>query len=249
MENEIPWHEQDFFWETAAPVMFTERRWANTPVEVDKLFSLLEIKQGAHILDLGCGVGRHSLELARRGFMVTGVDRTKRYLEQASEKAAQEGLDIEFVHEDMRTFCRPDTFDATLSMFTSFSYFEDPEEDRKVVMNVYQSLKQGGVFLLETHGKESLAPIFQESNWHEQNGILVLQEHKVTNNWSWMENRWIIIKDDKRTEFKVTHRLYAATEMVSLLTGCGFKHVDVFGDLAGSPYDHTARRLVVVAHK
>lgn len=249
MENEKPWHEQDFFWETTGPVIFSERRWAITQDEVDRLVSLLELKQGVHILDLCCGPGRHSLELARRGFKVTGVDRTKQYLEQASEKAAQEGLNTEFIQEDMRTFCRPDTFNAAINMFTSFSYFDDPEEDCKVVMNVYQSLKPGGVFLLETHGKESLARIFQENNWHEQNGILILQEHKVTNNWSWMENRWIIIKDDKRTEFKVTHRLYAATEMASLLTGCGFKSVDIYGDLAGSIYDHTARRMVAVAQK
>jgi len=249
MENVTPWHEQDAFWETTAPIIFTKQRWANTPAEVENVISLLDIKPGIHILDLGCGVGRHSLELARRGFKVTGVDRTKLYLEQASEKAAQEGLNIEFIQEDMRTFCQPDTFDAVINLFTSFGYFEDSEDDRKVAMNVYQSLKPGGVFLLETHGKESLAPIFQENSWREQNGILILQEHKVTNNWSWMENRWIIIKDNKRTEFKVTHRLYAATELASLLTGCGFKHVDTYGNLSRSPYDHTARRMVTAAYK
>jgi len=225
MENVTPWHEQDAFWETTAPIIFTKQRWANTPAEVENVISLLDIKPGIHILDLGCGVGRHSLELARRGFKVTGVDRTKLYLEQASEKAAQEGLNIEFIQEDMRTFCQPDTFDAVINLFTSFGYFEDSEDDRKVAMNVYQSLKPGGVFLLETHGKES------------------------PNNWSWMENRWIIIKDNKRTEFKVTHRLYAATELASLLTGCGFKHVDTYGNLSRSPYDHTARRMVTAAYK
>ena len=249
MEEATPWHEQDYFWETTAPVMFTERRWEITPVEVDQVISLLGIKAEAHILDLGCGVGRHSLELARRGFQVTGVDRTKQYLKQASERAEQESLKIEFIQEDMRKFCRPDSFNGAISMFTSFSYFEDPEEDRKVALNVYQSLRPGGVFLLETHGKESLARIFQENSWREDNGILVLQEHRVTKNWSWMENRWIIIQNDKRNEFEVTHRLYAATELVSLLTGCGFKYVDVYGDLAGSKYDHKATRLVVVAHK
>ena len=249
MKQDKPWHEDDEFWEMWGPLIFRPEAVAAATDEVDKIVALLGIKPEARVLDLCCGVGRHSLELARRGFQVTGVDRNRQYLNQARDVASKERLSIEFVQEDMRSFSRPETYDVIINMFTSFSYFEDPEEDRKVATNVYQSLKPGGVFLLETHGKESMARVFQESNWSEQNGTLILQEHKVTNNWSWMENRWIIIKDDKRTEFKVTHRLYAATELASLLTGCGFKHVDAYGDLTGSPYDHTARRLVVVGVK
>jgi len=243
------WHEDDVFWEMWGPVMFSQQRWADTPIEVEGIISLLGIKPGACVLDLCCGVGRHSLELARRGFQVTGVDRTEHYLQQASAQAEKEGLKIEFVQEDMRTFCRLDNFDAVISMFTSFSYFEDPEEDRQVVLNVYHSLKPGGVFLLEMMGKEVLARIFRESDWHEHDGMLTLQERKVTRNWGWMENRWIMIKGEKRSEFKVTHRLYAATELISLLTGCGFAQADAYGDLSGSAYDLTARRLVVVGVK
>jgi len=249
MENVTPWHDQDAFWETAAPIIFTEQRWSNAPAEVEKVISLLDIKPGIHILDLGCGVGRHSLELARRGFNVTGVDRTERYLEQASEKAVKEGLNVEFIQEDMRTFCQPNAFDSVISLFTSFGYFEDPEEDRQVVMNVYRSLKSGGVFLIDIMGKEVLARIFRERDWREENGVLILEERKLIGNWELIESRWIIIKDNKRTELKFTSRPYSAVELVSLLTGCGFTQVDMFGDLAGSPYDHMARRLVAVAHK
>jgi len=249
MEETKPWHEDDMFWETWGPVMFSQQRLADSPAEVERIVSLLGIRPGACVLDLCCGVGRHSLELARRGFDVTGVDRTRRYLDQASEQADKEGLKIEFVQDDMRTFCRPDTFDAVINMFTSFSYFEDPEEDRQVVVNVYRSLISGGVFLLETMGKEILARIFLERNWHEENGVLILEERKVSRNWGWMENRWIMFKDDKRTEFKVTHRLYSATELAAVLAGCGFTQVDVYGDLSGGAYDQTAKRMVVVGHK
>ena len=249
MEKARPWHEDDTFWETWGSVMFSQQRLADSPAEVEKIVSLLGLRPGARVLDLCCGVGRHSLELARRGFRVTGVDRTQRYLEQASGQADKEGLMVEFVRDDMRTFCRPDAFDAVINMFTSFSYFEDPEEDRQVVVNVYRSLKSGGAFILETIGKEVLARIFLESDWHEENGILVLQERKVSKNWGWMENRWIMLKDNKRTEFKVTHRLYSATELAAVLAGCGFAQVDVYGDLSGSAYDHTARRMILVGRR
>jgi SAM-dependent methyltransferase len=249
MQEVKPWHEQDVFWETVAPVLFARRRWSDAPAEVEKVVSLLGIGPGTHILDLCCGVGRHSLELARRGFHVTGVDRTRMYLDRASKQAEAEALKVEFVQDDMRTFCRPEAFDVVINLFTSFSYFEDPEEDRQVLLNVYRSLKPGGVFLLEMLGKEILARIFRERDWHEENGVLILEERKISQNWGWIESRWIMLKDNDRTELRLSHRLYSAMELISLLTGCGFTHVDGYGDLAGSAYDHMAKRLVIVAHK
>ena len=244
-----PWHEDDQFWEQWGPMMFTQQRLANTPAEVEQIINLLDIRPEAKILDLCCGIGRHSLEFTRRGFQVTGVDRTQRYLSQATEQANREGLHVEFIQDDMRTFCRPDTYDAVINMSTSFSYFEDPDEDRQVIANVYHSLKSGGSFILETHGKETLARIFQEKNWEEIDGTLVLYQRQPTRNWGWMENRWIMIKDNKRSEYHVSHRLYSATELVGMMTETGFARVDVYGDLSGSPYDHIARRLVLVARK
>lgn len=249
MPQAIPWHEDDAFWETWESAMFSHRRWEVTPVEVDGIVSLLNIQPGLRVLDLCCGPGRHSLELTRRGFHVTGVDRTQHYLDGAIEQAEKEDLDVEFVQEDMRTFCRPDTYDAVVNLFTSFGYFEDPEEDRRVAVNVYRSLKSGGLFLMDTMGKEVLARVFQEREWHEVDGIIVLQERKVSRNWGWMWNRWIMLKGNERIETELSHRLYAATEIVSLLKDCGFTSVDVYGDYNGSPYDHNARRMVAVARK
>jgi SAM-dependent methyltransferase len=249
MPSETPWHEDDAFWETWGSVMFSPQRLEGTPAEVDGIVSLLGIEPGEHVLDLACGVGRHSLELARRGFRVTGVDRTAKYLEQARQHAADEGLAMEFVQGDMRTFSRPNAFDAAINMFTSFSYFEDPDDDPRVVRNVWQSLKPGGRFLLETVGKEALAARFQERDWSEEDGVIRLQERRVGRNWGWMENRWVMIRGAERIEHAVTHRLYAATEMVAMFRDAGFSSVDVYGGLDGSPYDHRARRMSVLGRK
>ncbi len=249
MGSAKPWHEEDRFWEVVAPFLFSERRRADAPEDVENLISLLGISPGAKVLDLCCGVGRHSLELARRGFQVTGVDRTKLYLDEAIKRAEAEGLTLEFLQDDMRTFCRTGAFDIVINLYTSFSYFENPEEDRQVVMNVYRSLKRGGAFLLELMGKEVLARIFRERDWREEDGAIILEERRLSRNWGWIDNRWIILRDGEKQEFKVCHRLYSAVELSSLLGECGFDRVDAHGDLAGSPYDHTAKRFVVVARK
>lgn len=249
MKNVKPWYEDDAFWRAVAPFLFSERRRADAPAQVENVISLLGISPGAKVLDLCCGVGRHSLELARRGFHVTGVDRTKLYLDEAIKRAESEGLTVEFLQDDMRTFCRPGVFDAVINLFTSFGFFGSPEEDRQVVMNVLRSLKPGGTFLLELMGKEVLARIFRERDWREEDGMIILEERKLSKNWGWIENRWIMLKEGEKQEFKVSHRLYSAVELSSLLGECGFGKVDAYGDLAGLPYDHTAKRLVVVARK
>lgn len=86
--------------------------------------------------------------------------------------------------------------------------------------------------------------------WHEEpDGTLMLEERKLRNGWDWIENRWILLKGAERKEFRLAHRLYSAAELSQVLKDCGFASVDVFGGLDGSPYDHTAKRLVAVARR
>lgn len=247
--KEKPWHEQDRFWETFAPILFTTERISAANEEVEQLISLLNLQPGLMICDLCCGVGRHSLELARRQFEVTGVDRTGMYLRKAETKAKAEGLNIEFVQEDIRSFCWPASFDVVINLFTSFGYFEDPADDKRVLENIYESLKDNGRLVMELMGKEVLARIFQERDWREEDGVIILEERKLGENWGSIDNRWIIVKDGKQHERRFSLRLYSAVELCELLKNCGFRQVDVYGDLSGSPYDQTAKRLVLVAHK
>jgi cyclopropane fatty-acyl-phospholipid synthase-like methyltransferase len=249
VEESGSWHEDDNFWEIWQPVLFSEERVAQAPEQVDKIVSLLGITPGAMVLDLGCGIGRHSLEMARRGFHVTGVDRTASYLEKAKKQADAEKLNIEFIHEDMRSFCRPESFDAVINMFTTFGYFKDEEENVKVMSNIYASLKPGGSLIMDTLGKETLSKVFQERIWGERDGVIVLQHQKVLDNWSWMQSQWTMIKGTERVDNEISLRLYSGTEMAKLLSGCGFSQVDIYGSLDGTPYDHTAQRLVVVGSK
>lgn len=108
------WHEDDEFWMRTAPFLFSSRRWSQAGVEVDAMLSLLALKPPARVLDLCCGPGRHALELARRGFEVTGVDRTQAYLDEARRRADVSTLKLELLRQDMRTFKRHDFFDAAM---------------------------------------------------------------------------------------------------------------------------------------
>ncbi len=246
---EKPWHDQDSFWETFGPLIFTHKMMAAAPQDVERVIAMLKLEPGSHICDLCCGVGRHSLELARRGFQVTSVDRTARYLKEATAKAEAEGLSIEFVHADAREFSRPGSFDAVINLYTSFGYFEAPSENIAVLDNIYESLKDGGRLLIELMSKEVLARIFRERDWRQEDDAILLEERKVGKNWEFIESRWILFKNGKKHEHTFYPRLYSAVELCEMLAHCGFKALETYGGLDGSPYDQHANRLAILGYK
>ena len=243
------WHENDNFWIDFAPKLFTEDQWANAVKDVTNIISLLHMHKGARILDLCCGPGRHSLEFSRRGYKVTAVDRMSKYLVALREKANKENLTLEIIQEDMRSFLNPSSFDVVLNLFTSFGYFEAEEENIKVLENIYASLRENGQLIIELMGKEVLARIFRERDWHEEDGVIYLEERKLNDNWSWISSRWIRIDGTDRREYTITHRLYSGVELSNLLKSIGFSDTKLHGSLSGIPYDNNAERLVAVATK
>ncbi len=214
------------------------------------MLQLLDPEPGAAILDLACGPGRIALELARRSFRVTGVDRTASYLDEARERAVADGLDVEFVHADMREFSRPAAFDLAINGWTSFGYFEDPADDRQVLENVYASLAPGGCFLIELMGREALARIYRPANvTRYDDGSLLIEEGRIVDAWAAIESTWTHVKDGQAREYTFRLRLYGASDLTALLGEVGFNVVAVHGGLDGSPYDHEAKRLAVVARR
>ncbi len=244
------WREDDSGWEDLAGVLFSRKRFEQAEPEVTMLAALLELCGTERVLDLPCGQGRHALELARRGFRVTGVDRTAVYLEAARRRAEADGLDVELVRSDMRDFRRPGGFDVAINMFTSFGYFEDPADDRRVATNFLASLVPGGRLLMDLQGKEIMAARFRPREWYElDDGSLLLEERAPEDHWRRVRLRWVLVRDGERREHEFLLRLYSAAEIIGLLEAAGFAGVTAFGSLAGIPYDQDAERLVVVARK
>jgi SAM-dependent methyltransferase len=242
------WFADDAFWETTYPMMFPEKRFAEAERETDEIITLIGRSRG-DVLDLACGPARISAPLARRGFNVTGVDRTPFLLERARERSAQLGVSLELVHSDMRDFHRPNSFDVALSLFTSFGYFRDDAENERVLSNVCENLRAGGVFVLDAHGKETLARIFRPSAVEDIPGGLFIQRRQPVDSWNRMVNDWIIIRDGTERAFHIDHWIYSARELAQMMTRAGFAGVQTYGDYVGTPYGPDAKRLVVVATK
>ncbi len=243
------WFDDDAFWLDFAPFMFHEQRLAGTAEEIDQVLALSGVDPGSAVLDLGCGMGRHSLELAQRGYRVTGVDLSAVYLDQAREAAQEEGLAVEFLHEDMRVFQRPGAFDLAINLYTTFGYFAAAADNQRVLDHVYAALRPGGVLVMELAGKEILARTFEERDWREQGRALMLEERRVIDDWKRIWNRWILIQDGQRREYAFTHWVYSAAELEMMLQTAGFGKVDFYRGLAGGVYDHDVAGMVAVGRK
>jgi len=246
----VSWWQDQQFWETFAPYFFTRERVEGSAAEVEKIVTLLGIAPGANVLDLCCGIGRHSIEFARLGYGVIAVDLNKAFIAQARERAKREKVEVDFVQGDMREFTRPGAFDAAVNLVTSFGYFENQADDLKVARNLCESLKSGTRLVVEMLGKEILARRFVSRRWEvAPDGTFLLMEHRLRSGWEWMDDRCILIKDATRQELNFSYRVYSAAELGAVLRQAGFQAIEFFGTLGGTPYDHNAERLVAVATK
>jgi len=224
---------------------------ARTIEEVDFVEKVLGLEPKARILDLCCGHGRHSIELAARGYSVVGLDFDAPSLEGAREAAEIKGVEVEFIQRDMRDVPFAEEFDACINMATSFGYLESEEEDLKVLRAVSNPLKRGGRFLTEVVNREWLMRNYQPRGWSENpEGGRLLEEREFDLLTSRNNVRWTYIKPDGSTwETHHSLRVYTLTELAQMLKEVGLSVEAVYGGFDESAYDLDSRRLIILARK
>lgn len=243
------WFSDEWFWKTYGPIMFDNDRMENSSYEADKIIEICGLKENYSVFDCCCGMGRHSISLAEKGCRVTGLDLSETYLGMAEKEAEIRNVTVDFIHKDARNIDFENQFDCVINMFTSFGYFEDPDDDLILLKKLHKSLKPGGTLFMEMTGKEVLARDFEERVWFEREGIKILLEYSVDLNWTELCNRWLFFQNDKMTEYSFSHRIFSAAEMAEMLWKAGFSEIDIYGNFEQGEYDHKAVNLILVAHK
>lgn len=250
MNKKNQWFESEDFWKNYSPVMFDEVRWAEAPGIAEAVFKIADLSEGAEVLDAGCGLGRISVELAMLGAKVTGVDLIQCELDAAKESAEDEGVQLELIKADLRTFTSKKQFDCAINIFTSFGYCDTVEEDTLIFQNIAASIKRGGYFIIEGTSREIAVQYFTEGETFERAGMKVITEYSVVGAWEGLRSKWTLINSDgNRTEHEYVQRLYSAVELKNTLLKLGFSAVQIYGDFNLSPYNHTAKTMVLVARK
>jgi SAM-dependent methyltransferase len=229
--------------------MFTEERAEKESVFVARAIGL---KAGAAVLDLCCGQGRHSIQLAKRGLRVTGLDLNAEYLELAQQAAREAKVEVETVAADMREIPFEDKFDAIVNMYSSFGYLESEAEDLKVLESAVKALKAGGLLLLDMLNREWAIDNYIQNDWHTGvDGTLYVERRDLDLATSRMHVHFIVVdpKGGRRESIGHNIRLYTLTEMTRLLERVGMHMTAVFGGFEGEAYAIGTRRMILMAKK
>ena len=216
--------------------------------EADAIERLLELETGAMVLDVPCGDGRLSVELALRGYRLTGVDITPEFLERARRAASERGVEVVLHERDMRDLSWQDEFDGAFCYWGSFGYFDD-DGNAEFLRTAAAVLKPGGRFLLETHVMETLLPRYEKQGWRRYGDTYLLEDRQFDPVRSRIETTWTFLGAGAPSDEHSSIRIYTYRELAELLERAGFTSVEGFDALTEQPFEMGAPRLLVRTRK
>jgi SAM-dependent methyltransferase len=217
-----------------------------TELEVDFVQQALVLTPETRVLDLCCGYGRHSNPLSRH-CSVIGLDRSDVMLSRASADVSRKAS---FTRGDMRALPFPDeTFDAVVSLFSSFGYFDDESENYRVLQGISEALAPGGRMLIETVNREFVvrhsAP--QQVYWPEN--MTLIEERSFDPVSSRTHVAVTVFEEGRETHLHHSIRIYAFTELEMLLQSVGLQTINVWGNYKGNDFTVDSTHMIVLAER
>ncbi|GIH26277.1 methyltransferase [Acrocarpospora phusangensis] len=231
------------FWRAAVPE-------ETTAAEVGFVARVAGLRPGSRVLDVPCGSGRHSLELARRGHRVTGLDVSAEAVAHARAAAAEQRLDLDLRRGDMRELPAGVRADAAICMGNAFGYLEHLGT-RKFLADLAGLVVPGGALVLDyAFVAESLLPgLALEEPPMTIGGI----EAVSVNEYDAVNGRWLTSftfrRGDQEHRGTSVQHVYTAAEVVRLVTEAGFTTPELYGDADGTPFRLGSPRLLLVARR
>jgi len=220
-----------------------------TRAEADFILKRLQLSAGAKVLDVPCGNGRLSIELARRGFQLTGVDIASEFIAEAKLKSSADGVPIDLHERDMRDLPWTGEFDGAFCFGNSFGYLDD-EADSDFLIAVSRTLKPGSRFVIDAPAvAECVLPNFQPNHMIELAGIAVSIEHSYDHEQGRMFNDFTFTQNGIEDKRPSSQRIYTYHQLTELLREAGCEIVAAYSSLSEDPFKLGAHRLLLVSEK
>ena len=206
--------------------------------ECDFIEQELNYDKSLKIIDIGCGTGRHAIELTKRGYSVSGIDLSESQLKKAREKAEKESLNIEFLNHDARNIPFENQFDVAIMLCEGgFPLMETDDMNYEILKNVNKSLKRSAKFIFTT--LNGLFPIFNSiDDFHGTDFVEECAQYKSNgfNLITMRDYNTTTFTDDDGVEHQIEcdERYYMPSEINWLLKTLGFDKIEIFGAKIGA---------------
>lgn len=229
----------------------------HTKREGDFLVKALECEAGAHLLDVPCGNGRLSFELAGRGYRVTGVDISEEFIQEArsrlSPPADAGGTDlnasVEFILGNMSKIEGDTIYDGAYCFGNSFGFLEYASME-SFLSGVAHALKPGARFVVETGmAAESILTKFEAEASHQIEDILLIIKEQYLAEESCIDTEYVFERNGEVESRKAKHWIYTVAEIRRMLERAGFEVLNVYGSLKFEPYMLGSEELFVIARR
>ncbi|BCG60595.1 class I SAM-dependent methyltransferase [Paenibacillus sp. URB8-2] len=240
------WYEKSFGEDYL--IVYKHRDFGGARREVERMIGWLSLPAGAKVLDLCCGMGRHSLALAEAGYEVTGIDLSEALLREAR---AQEGAErVTWVRSDMRELPLEGGFDAVVNLFTSFGYFEEDEEHLKVLREIRRMLKPGGKFIIDfLNPSYVIAHLVPHSN-REDGDNLIDEKRRIEDGYVKKDIILTSKIDGTPRQYHERVKLYPLEKFRDLLAAAGLSLEAVHGSYEEDEYEaETSPRMIFVGKR
>ncbi len=225
------------------------------------IFSEHNVKEKGRILDLACGMGRHSVQLARRGYRIVGVDISPSYIRRAKEYAEEMDIsdEAEFIIGDMKSVGellkdKKNSFDAAVNLFTSMGYW-DEETDVQIFNQVLDLTKPDGILIIHTVNRDYLIKNFQfrDVTYSEEGRVTILERRLDLEN-SRLFNTWKYYREKGKNlehlgTIKLDHRIYSLHELKKLVEKSGWNFQTCYGNYKMQPLTTDTFASIIIAKK
>lgn len=227
----------------------------DTPNQVDFIIKALALKGNERILDLACGFGRHSLELARRGYSVVGVDITKAYIDDANAEAKKQNLNAQFILSDIRDIKYENEFDVVLNMADgAVGYLENDNENEKIFAVIAKALKKGGKHFMDVMNAGYADTHFPCKLWDEGEKNLTLLK------FEWNKDTKILLYGQLDFEYgkelpkplmgdACPQRLYHTEEIEKIMNDNGMKMIRTYNNFTDKEITDADLQMEVYSQK
>ncbi len=228
------WYEElfDNYSKTYENEVFTK----GTIGEIDFIEKEINYNKSIKILDIGCGTGRHSIELAKRGYDITGIDLSECMLEMAMKKAKEANFKVKFIKADARKLKFKKEFDLALIICEGgFALMETDEMNFMILKSARKSLKEGGKLILTT--LNGLFPLFHSvKDFINSNSTKDISHENTFDLMTFRDKSTLEVNDDdgNTKKIKCDERYYVPSEITWLLKSLGFVKVDIYGCKLGA---------------